>query len=587
MATSKNSLVSLIEDFTHRPQQNFQSLAPSASGSIKLPFRYVKNFRRDPARRNVLMQTPVWNKVTLGNYQSLNTETEILQEGPEVVHQFMDFGTGQTSALLCDYMWNIDAGRQYVIYDLNQWPPGAETDSHKQLLLIADDPLAFEHMGDTFEVTIDGDATFSWSINGGAATAGVPIAAKVTVGSYYDLYFQPDDLQQFVGYNIGDHWKWERHDSTNGVGTNVYGYNTYVRIASTLFFIGTSGRVYRTEIGTANYRARTVGYSPIYGSYLAVFYNHLVVGNFSQTGWTNNTLYVGWSDLNNYDLFFPTASNEADLKQLTDSREAIITGVQLFNNNCYVATPSELYRIDYVGLPNVFEFVRISQTAGGYLSIGVLGLYVAGYNNDITIYDGTNFNRLQAPLYVTRSITGQEVAWTGTFAEELGQHLLHFDEVVGEFFTQSVPYTDLVTFLNPLSETSVGYTGGDGAYYVATNGPGNSPEAQEGPEVRTSLLCVDDPEHPVEIDSVWIDAFIGVGKTASLYYKNVDQVTNDAGTWTLAGVYTAGQFQQRVACRFSARYFAFRIVFDTSVSGAAQFAGMSAYIYGVGAKTEK
>jgi hypothetical protein len=587
MATIKTSLVSLVDDFTHRPQQNFQSLTPGATGSIKLPFRYVKNFRRDPARRNVLMQTPVWNVNALDDLPSLNAETEAAQDDASVVNQFMDFGTGQSSALLCNYLWNIDNAQQYVIYDLMTWPAGAETDSHKQLLLDASANACFATLGDSFDVVIDSPTTFSWSINGGAVTSGVLIAAQVIIAGIYVLSFQPDDLMGFDNYNTGDAWRWERHDSTNGAVKNVYGYNTYVRIANTLFFIGTNGRVYRSEIGTGTYRARSVGYSPVYGSYLAVFYNHLVVGNFSQTGWTNNTLCVGWSDLNNYDLFFPTAANEADLKQLTDSREAITTGLQLFNNNLYVATPSELYRVDYVGLPNVFEFVRISQTAGGYLSLGVLGLYVAGYNNDIVIYDGTNFNRLQAPLYVTRSITGQEISWTGTFAEELNSHLLHFDEVVGEFFTQSVPYTDQVTFLNPLSETSVGYSGGDGKYYTTTNGPGNSVEVQEGPEVRTSLLCVDDPEHLVEMDSVWIDAHLGNGKTASLYYKAVDTVTNDPGTWTLAGVYSDGQFQQRVECRFSARYFAFRIVFDTSVPGSAQFAGMSAYIYGVGAKTEK
>ncbi len=111
----------------------------------------------------------------------------------------------------------------------------------------------------------------------------------------------------------------------------------------------------------------SAGYRPVFCSYICAFGNHLIALGYALTAATvgkdSTTLVVGNSDVNDYNNFIATDTNEADTNSLpvnedgTNSQSMILGGF-VQNQQLYVLTNYGLFFTPSFGLPVVFSFQR-------------------------------------------------------------------------------------------------------------------------------------------------------------------------------------------------------------------------------------
>lgn len=262
-------------------------------------------------------------------------------------------------------------------------------DPHKGCLATFGDYSTL-NLGGSLDVIIDGATTFKWRVNGGSYTTTVPIAASVVLSAQITVYFLPT-LAAFTGYTVNDTWSWLRTDALlDSANTYSYFYDLSYTVCTTtnrLYFIGNDGQVMVNDSVTGH--VRSVGYRPIYGSYLEIFENHLVVLDSSGTP-TYVDATAAWSDLNNFDDFIATDTNEADTFTFPRTRPAgnhspVLTATRLFviNSVLFVDIYNQRWATPYLGLPSVFSFKPFGVYEGG----GVLRTSAA-FGNVIRTRDG-------------------------------------------------------------------------------------------------------------------------------------------------------------------------------------------------------
>lgn len=149
----------------------------------------------------------------------------------------------------------------------------------------------------------------------------------------------------------------------------------------------------------------TAGYSSVSGRYLNLFYNHLVVAQFSMPGESDapstNRLRIGWSHLNNLDDFQPTLTNEADdyvLPTFQEYQGSVVgnscTGLEKLQSKNIIYTPTGIYEMNYKGLPEVMVIVERSSRGclfhDAVVNLGYEAHIFPGTDN-FYAYDGSGF----------------------------------------------------------------------------------------------------------------------------------------------------------------------------------------------------
>lgn len=277
-----------------------------------------------------------------------------------------------------------------------------------QALLYSLNNTDFAAATDTIDVEIVTATTARWRRNGGSWTT-FTIALENTIGSNGLKV----GFTTITGFTAADKWTWTRSAAVY-VGT----YPTY----------GVQAAIYRKDIYLAGYdrqvlRVRDgfvsgVGYKRVYGKYVAVFYNHLVVAQFAQAQYdavlgqtdsydaSTTPWLVAWSDLNNPDNFFSTLNNEADsyivpANAAFDNTQPGITGMATYYNQLYLFASDEMFVMNYVGLPNVMQVECMGTGVGSYYQNGVVstnkGIFFISRDN-VCRFDGARVNKIGYPV---------------------------------------------------------------------------------------------------------------------------------------------------------------------------------------------
>lgn len=126
--------------------------------------------------------------------------------------------------------------------------------------------------------------------------------------------------------------------------------------ATKMYFTNLANQIqqYIPGSGLSNLIASGPTYS---GLYLENFHNHLMIANlFDGTNSFPNR--IAYSDIQDFTDFDPTDVNEADFFELESQagdalNGAMITGMAKMSDYLYIYTPTSIWQMQYVGLPNV------------------------------------------------------------------------------------------------------------------------------------------------------------------------------------------------------------------------------------------
>lgn len=259
-------------------------------------------------------------------------------------------------------------------------------------------------LGNTFDVEIDGATTFKWRKNGGAYTTLVPIttAGVSADGGNVTVYFLTTS-----GFTVGDVWSWKRTDAAFAESAVVSVQPIpCIEYKTILYFIGSDSRVLALKNdGTTNY-AITVGYRPVYGSRLAIYEEHLVVGNYSTSVMTTASYgLIGWSDNIDIENFIATDTNEADTFRIPYGSYEILE-IATLKQQLYVFTRKYICTTSYPGLPLVFSFKLFTTLellpSTNPVIIGDDCVYLAKPSGFL-IFDGASFTDIGKPVAAAAS----------------------------------------------------------------------------------------------------------------------------------------------------------------------------------------
>lgn len=231
-------------------------------------------------------------------------------------------------------------------------------------------------LGSTYDVEIDGVATFRWRVNGGAWTS--LVAIDQANGNLIDSNSVRLYWLAATGFTPTDTWSWKRTDYSD-LGTAPSNPPRILQVNDKLYYAASNNELVYVVDMTKKY-ARTVGYRAVGGTFVTFFENHLFVFGAVDYDWRS-------SDLNNFDNFIPTDTNEADFGDLPMTQEAsaltnstpLDAGV--FQNRLYVLTSGGFFYTDYLGQPVVFSFkqinsLRSTSTSASYMKVTHLGIFV-------------------------------------------------------------------------------------------------------------------------------------------------------------------------------------------------------------------
>lgn len=367
-------------------------------------FYDLLNFRQSRDSFKRLEQTPFFYQLaqlTQGTYYNAGSQTE--PSGSFVAMINNDF-------VMTDYVIETTGSSQIPVFYQTIYP-ATETVNTGCYVVINDVTSLAITLGNTLDIVIDGATTFKWRKNGGGYTALVPITtAGVSIdGGNATVYFLTTS-----GFSIADTWSWTRTDCSSSSGTPSAGYYaadwTYYK--GTCYFVSRDSRI---MMGNTSY-AISVGYRPVWGSFISFFDDHMVVGRFSKTYSTvPSALVTGWSDKNDINNFIPTDTNEADqytlpsnIKDDSVNGAAQIIGVFVQGQVLYIPTNYEMYTSAALGLPIVFSFqkqidITLSGSGGSnyYFSSccrADSGVYLLG-RQGIFFFDGATTTQISEELF--------------------------------------------------------------------------------------------------------------------------------------------------------------------------------------------
>lgn len=366
-------------------------------------FYDLQNIRHSPTQYGRLEQTKplrIAATRTAGTYwDGVGSATE---PSTSTIWHYTNNVPGLT---VTDYVIHGSGGSQIQVYYQVTYPVAETVYTGCQLVINNITGLGI-NLGSTLDVEMTAAAAFRWRKNGGAWTAGVPAITGVSIdGGNATLYFLAAS-----GFAGTEAWAWRRTDASFETSANKQiGPVGYVYYRGTLYFTSVDRRVMVSKTAGATQYAISLGYRPVYGMYLEVFENHLIVGCFSKTASSfMRNLVVGWSDNLDLENFIPTDTNEADAKQLDDKTDALaeswITGLYVLGQQLNVVTLPWIYTTAYLGLPFVFSFqANIPlRTLNLYHSVIRIpfGICLIGDNN-VYIVDGNGIKPIGVPLAQT------------------------------------------------------------------------------------------------------------------------------------------------------------------------------------------
>lgn len=315
-------------------------------------------------------------------------------------------------------------------------PTGSTATKH--CLLVMDSvATASITRGNTYDVEIDGAATFKWRVNGGGWTT--LVAIDLANGNIIDtgahLYWLAS-----TGFTVADAWSWRRTDSSDCLNTHQP--LRTCRVGNRIFYVGTSNRIYCVDVTTSGTKyIRTVGYRPVYAGRVLFFENHLLLlsSKFETTYGSSVYGYLQCSDLNNVDCFLATDTNEADQFFLAapDSNVGnynldLYTGF-VYQNRLYIFTRQGIWYSDYSGLPVPLNFKLLDGTNTNNIEyydiavvrsqIFVLGAGTSPSNTNITslwTFDGVRLAPVFEDIQTEFGITNDFYAlWYNRSNDEL------------------------------------------------------------------------------------------------------------------------------------------------------------------------
>ena len=318
--------------------------------------------------------------------------------------------------------------------------------------------------GDNIEVTIDAATTFKWRRNGGAYTTGVAIANGVAVGANgLKLYFNATS-----GFTIGDTWKWQRYNTIpySGAISSTANFAYSRCFYNTDAYVGGVGRcVLRVRDGFIT----SVGYNRVYGKYVGIYQNHLVVAHFGQGVYNGSTgvadpfdaktspFVVAWSDLDNPDQFFVTSVNETDqyampYNEYPDGINQGITGMGLLGRTWYIYLSDSMSTMDYVGLPKVMQILP-AFPVGSIFQSGLVvtknGHYFIARDN-VYFFDGTRPQPIGDPVrkkFFSELVdpTNTRWNWTSGFYDPYNRRVIwrYWTNVGGYYQCREMIYSEL------------------------------------------------------------------------------------------------------------------------------------------------
>lgn len=309
----------------------------------------------------------------------------------------------------------------------------------------------FSADADYYEVNTISTTTWQWRKNGGSWSAAQTVLTglAITANGLY-VAFQATTLV------AGLTWKWTRSATHPYVGSEattaamphwpsaVYGSDVYI------------AGIERNVMRVRDNLITSVGYRRVYGKYVCVFKEHLVVGQYAPGVYdvtvgvkdsylAKTTPYtIGWSHLNNPDQFFASTVNEADSYTIPDQLNSDwahigITGIEVWNDVCYIFLADAIYAMVYVGLPTVMRTTQINGAIGSLFIRGTVktpqGIYFVGRSN-IYRLNGANPEPIGDEIF--EYWRKQWVAPTNTyFQRTFGFYNAEYEEVCWVYFYTS------------------------------------------------------------------------------------------------------------------------------------------------------
>lgn len=481
-----------------------------------------------------------------------------------------------------------------------------------QCLLYGFNSTDFSASGDYIEVKVVSTTQFQWNRNGGAWSGSVTMARDVAIGANGLKV----DFFEVTGYTVNDLWRWTRTETipySSGIAsTKNFSYSAAPYLTD-VYFGGIGRNVMRVRDGFIT----SVGYKRVYGKYVSVFQNHLVVSHFREgeyhasngvtDGYTAATtpFVVGWSDLNAPDNFFATDVNEADTYNIPYSTypDAVnygITGQGQLGSTLYIYTAAGISAMDYIGLPNVMQILPKSNIGNLYpngLVITPAGHYFISQDN-IYFFDGLQPKAIGNAVYEkffgevlplnptddnSESVLGyydrfrQEVSWI--YWTSTGQtRQIIYSERFNRWTFRNLPYATankphaIGRVYNSTSRLLYGGVQKINFDYDSTESTSNillDDFANTGytqPQAETNDLFYRDLYMKKEADSFYLDAGWDSGVTGLELSHSLRTFVSSSVSYTaLSGLWTSANEQGKLSLpRGSGRVFRFKFKFSGS-----------------------
>lgn len=468
-------------------------------------------------------------------------------------------------------------------------------------------------LGSTLDVEIDAATTFKWRINGGVYTTGVTIASSVDIDSgSATLYFLTT-----TGFTVGDVWSWTRTDAlheSGGAGYALLNDWSYAIGNDNIYFIDYAGRVMVYQNGGI----RSVGYRPVFGSHIAIYYDHLVVASYSDTlpSTKQRTNVVAWSDLNDLDALLPTDVNEADSKTLVPndllsntSTSTGFFGLSEINGTLHCYAANRVWTTEYLGLPTVFSWrggMRLPYNAIFRTATSGTARPIRTPEGDyivtpfgVVLYNGVSFREVSRKVSFLFSPTVNVENYTWGFYDSVRREVWFYHDTVSATTTlingagflvyqESLDswYFRPASFLNKTRAAfnvhnaiyiSSGFSlhaeatsSASSPVYDSVNGAGFSI-----PYVDTCDMTFNGISEVKEINGGFIDTSYSTGLSGSynttnitFYYSTRERLSADV-TFTAGGTWTTSSTDGSLSLpRVSGRIFRFRVIPIVSTASA-------------------
>ena len=411
----------------------------------KETFYTLQNLRHVRTSLGQLEQTPrfrLQSTITQGTYYDGGSLTE---PTTSAVRFYKECGTLGT-LIFTDYCATTSAGVQLKCIHRVSGPSGT-TAIKGCLLTVVNAATMSVTLGSTYDIEIDGTATFKWRVNGGAYTTLVAINA--TSGNLIDSNTIRIYWLASTGFTVADTWVFRRNDAVFGTGITLSPV-IFKQIGAQLFFIRDLGIVSVCELASIPV-IRDVGYFNVIGTNLVFDASHLIVIGDSSTG----SYVLQSSDRAAYENFLATDVNEADTYTPGDETDRAVTTTNralagvVMQSRLFVFMTDGLYYADYAGLPVPYAFklafpIRIGRSSGNVLTKGDSIVYFYT-EHELCTFDGGRVQMIFDFTSLDSSWSPRRIVYNPYYKEVVvlssSHELLIYSEISQTFHTRHVDFS--------------------------------------------------------------------------------------------------------------------------------------------------